>query len=839
MKPLSLSVFSLVVAAVTMAGESPAPSGSEWPAYRGGAGHTGVSPDESIKPPLKLLWSYRCDSDTSGDACAGVVVAGRKVFAKMDMTKSVIALDADAGRFLWEYSHRDMDPHETPTYADGRLYVWVNGLGRSTLAALDATTGKEAWTRQLKSMKGISAGRAGALVLSGKVIVPDSEEAGPVIVALDAATGNEAWRKPLGTNAGDNVVAPSAGGGLIFTGTYVGFAKGRDVHGRLMALDPGDGREVWAVTNAYSHSPVVTDGEILVCKINREIGQGALPSQKMYVLEAKTGKELWSSPINTLWGSETITRDLVIETHYGAGLTAHDRKTGKKLWSMATNAGSGCPSPTISGPYAYLGNGSFNDSEGTWAWRFVEPPHLQKGKTGCSWTLHGIDLRTAQSVWQYLTGCNVCGEPAIAYGRLYFNSRDGRVYCMVPAKEGEAVEPESPDKAPNAPPDEVKKLLAEALPAPVPGRDWPMAGGTPARTGLDVTLAPPLEPAWKLDTGGRVITAAAVVGGRVFVGSLSGKILAADLKTGAKLWELDTGAPVQCSPAAAGDAVYVGSDSAKFHALGAADGKPIWTYATGGPVQASPAVVGGMVIFGANDHNLYALNRKTGKKLWAFRTGYLLVQAPPVVAGDQIFAGQWVDWLYALDLATGKEQWRNCIPISIEALAFYRDKLWLRTPRQFAEFDPKTGKRLRIADACYGYNGMAFMKHLAVVSGTGFAGYVDLDKTGEKVKNVPNMEDVGTLGGGPFGGWPSLTSMGTPLVLGENVCLATKAGEVLITKPDFANPQRGVVLHKQLWSAKLGGTCHATPVAADGHLIVGCDDGFLYAFREKTPSPGK
>jgi outer membrane protein assembly factor BamB len=76
--------------------------------------------------------------------------------------------------------------------------------------------------------------------------------------------------------------------------------------------------------------------------------------------------------------------------------------------------------------------------------------------------------------------------------------------------------------------------------------------------------------------------------------------------------------------------------------------------------------------------------------------------------------------------------------------------------------------------------------------------------------------------------------MGTPLVLGENVCLATKAGDVLITKPDFANPVRGIVMHKQLWSAKLGGSCHATPVAADGHLVVGCDDGFLYAFREKS-----
>ena len=35
----------------------------------------------------------------------------------------------------------------------------------------------------------------------------------------------------------------------------------------------------------------------------------------------------------------------------------------------------------------------------------------------------------------------------------------------------------------------------------------------------------------------------------------------------------------------------------------------------------------------------------------------------------------------------------------------------------------------------------------------------------------------------------------------------------------------------KLWSANLGGTCHAPPVTADGMLLVGCDDGKLYAFR--------
>jgi len=35
----------------------------------------------------------------------------------------------------------------------------------------------------------------------------------------------------------------------------------------------------------------------------------------------------------------------------------------------------------------------------------------------------------------------------------------------------------------------------------------------------------------------------------------------------------------------------------------------------------------------------------------------------------------------------------------------------------------------------------------------------------------------------------------------------------------------------RLWNDRRGGACHAAPVAADGLLVVGCDDAFVYGFR--------
>jgi outer membrane protein assembly factor BamB len=361
-----------------------------------------------------------------------------------------------------------------------------------------------------------------------------------------------------------------------------------------------------------------------------------------------------------------------------------------------------------------------------------------------------------------------------------------------------------------------------------------MWGGSPARDGMEgITLQPPLVPAWKFDAGGRVLTAAAIRDGRTYFGSDSGKIFALDLRSGQKAWEFQTGARVHCSPAAVGGIVYCGSDDGRFYALDAVGGAKKWEFECGGPVQASPAVSGGVVVFGANDGNTYALDRTTGKKLWNVRGSYFSHQAPPVVHGDKVFAAQWIDWARSLDLTTGKELWKTFAPITIEALACHQGKFYLRTPFHVMELDPASGKRLRLGGASYGWGGMSFAGGLLVTSGSSGgqgsaagATVLDLDAPGgepsklEGGKIIPTLEDVRLLAGKRL----TPSAMATPLSLGDKVCFATTSGEAILMTPDG----------KKLWSAKLGGTCHAPPVAADGVLVVGCDDGNVYAFREKA-----
>src|SRR6266545_6425976 len=81
------------------------------------------------------------------------------------------------------------------------------------------------------------------------------------------------------------------------------------------------------------------------------------------------------------------------------------------------------------------------------------------------------------------------------------------------------------------------------------GAGWPMFRGNPALTGVAAgTLPEKLSLLWSFKTGGPVKSSAAIVGGRVFIGSGDSHVYALDLATGKKTWAAKTGGAVESSP---------------------------------------------------------------------------------------------------------------------------------------------------------------------------------------------------------------------------------------------------------------------------------------------------
>lgn len=83
---------------------------------------------------------------------------------------------------------------------------------------------------------------------------------------------------------------------------------------------------------------------------------------------------------------------------------------------------------------------------------------------------------------------------------------------------------------------------------------------------------------------------------------------------------------------------------------------PEWTFSANDRSLTRPAVADGRVFVGCRDKRLYALDAASGAEQWHYETGGS-VEAEPVVGDGQVFAVSEDGDLYALDAATGRQNW--------------------------------------------------------------------------------------------------------------------------------------------------------------------------------------
>lgn len=167
-------------------------------------------------------------------------------------------------------------------------------------------------------------------------------------------------------------------------------------------------------------------------------------------------------------------------------------------------------------------------------------------------------------------------------------------------------------------------------PAAPTGADWPQIGGGPAHLGRQAApIAPPLQTLWTRAVGGTVALGSPVVAdGTVVVsvadraGGQAGGLVALDLATGAEKWRYTTPYPVSNAPAIASGTVVVGLGNGEIHAVALADGAPRWTFdaAAGLPMLesslwASPAIADG-VVYVALQGAFTAIDLATGREVW-------------------------------------------------------------------------------------------------------------------------------------------------------------------------------------------------------------------------------
>jgi hypothetical protein len=200
--------------------------------------------------------------------------------------------------------------------------------------------------------------------------------------------------------------------------------------------------------------------------------------------------------------------------------------------------------------------------------------------------------------------------------------------------------------------------LANAFVTP-PSGTWPMFRGGPALLGLAAgTLDKELSLLWSYKTGGPVKSSAAVVGGKVFIGSGDQHVHAVQLAGGKKLWSFKTEGEVESSPLVLDGRVFVGSSDGWFYALETDSGKLVWKYQTGDKILSSgnwlksPKGDATWIVFGSYDNRLYCLDAATGRSNWVYETGNYINGSPAVANGLTVFGGCDAI-LHVLNLADG------------------------------------------------------------------------------------------------------------------------------------------------------------------------------------------
>ena len=157
-------------------------------------------------------------------------------------------------------------------------------------------------------------------------------------------------------------------------------------------------------------------------------------------------------------------------------------------------------------------------------------------------------------------------------------------------------------------------------------------------------------------------TSPLLVGKRLYVTTLNGKLVCVEKNSGDVVWKYDVPTHgrsklIHSSPASDGNLVVFGCDDGVLYAVGIDDGKLRWRASTEGSILASPSIDKGNVFVGSLDGALYSFNLTTGKQIWKHHLGSKIYSSQ-AVGLYHVYVGTAGRTIYCLDESTGATVWK-------------------------------------------------------------------------------------------------------------------------------------------------------------------------------------
>ncbi len=247
------------------------------------------------------------------------------------------------------------------------------------------------------------------------------------LVALNLENGAVYWKYTVDAPIGES--SPAYSDGLVYIG---------DLSGWFHAVNAQDGKKLWAFKagNEIKSSPVVFGDRVLIGSYD----------EHLYCLSARTGSMLWKFKTNgPVHSTPSVSDGLAFIAGCDEVFRAIRISDGKEMFSVASGSYTGA-SPALRLGAAYYGTFdnevlSVSLSRRQIAWRYEHPqrkfPFYSSAAViadrvvvgGRDKMVHGLTL-TGQAVWTFATRARVESSPAIAGGRVFVGSNDGRFYVL-------------------------------------------------------------------------------------------------------------------------------------------------------------------------------------------------------------------------------------------------------------------------------------------------------------------------------------------------------------------------------------------------------------------------
>ena len=263
-----------------------------------------------------------------------------------------------------------------------------------------------------------------AAIVGGTVFVGSQKGE---LVALSLNDGKVYWKFPTGNPIGES--SPAYGNGVVYIG---------DLGGWLNALNASDGKKLWAFkTNGeIKSSPVVFGDRLLIGSYD----------EFLYCLSTKDGSVLWKFKTNgPVHSTPSIYNGMAFIAGCDEVFRAIRIADGKQVFNVSSGSYTGA-SPALRNGVAFYGTFdnevlSVNLAQKQIAWRYEHPqkkfPYYSSAAVtaanvvvgGRDKMVHGLTL-AGKEAWTFTTRARVESSPAIADGRVFVGSNDGRFYVL-------------------------------------------------------------------------------------------------------------------------------------------------------------------------------------------------------------------------------------------------------------------------------------------------------------------------------------------------------------------------------------------------------------------------